>query len=123
MSNPDNSCTFRGILTENPSVCYTKDSKDICYIDFRIKIARSYLNKGEQKYDYPLLRYSKADIPEVLKNLQAGKLVSASCSFISEAYTYKGKEYSKWYFSVDSLKVYEISENKNETSIDIDLPF
>lgn len=60
MSNPKNLCSFGGII-DDVSITYNREG-NIHYVEFTLKIARNFLNKGEQRFDYPRCRYSKSDV-------------------------------------------------------------
>lgn len=121
MSNPKNLCSFGGII-DDVSTTYNREG-NIHYVEFTLKIARNFLNKGEQRFDYPRCRYSKSDVKSLLSDITEGREVSVVCSYMSEPYNYNGKSYTKTFFSVESFTFSSEGENEIDNNISFELPF
>lgn len=106
MSNPNNLVILKGDIFSEVQFYYKKGTDIPIYCEFDLKVARNYLNKGEQKYDYPRVKYAKDDLMK-LANIKVGSKISLIGAYNSEFYDYEGKKIKKQSVLADNIEVSE----------------
>lgn len=117
--NPQNVCIFSGNVSQVKIVKY-KNNNEINYIEIRLEVVRNYLNKGEQKCDFPIIRLSKIhkDFEKFMEIAKEGNAVSVVGQYTTEEFLWEGKKCFKTYFLAEDI----VLNTNNTTNKELNKP-